>query len=126
VTLAPLWFRGEVSHDDILRLLQKVAQHKRVRLLEYSIGRERHVFPSVPQRDEHYHTYCCFSDRIEITDRRHLTLFDLRGHYDRVLHPEIQAVGAQPTDRQRYVNYTGKEGLVRRTSGLRVTLRSFS
>ncbi|MEM7517967.1 MAG: hypothetical protein AAF368_13715 [Planctomycetota bacterium] len=118
-------YRGEVRHEDILALLQKVAREKRVNLQEYSIGLEWHTFPSVPTRDEHFHTYALFSNRIEISSRRYSTLLDLAGHRGRVLHPEIQAVGSQPTDRQRYVNYTAKEGPVSAVFTASANLRSF-
>ena len=79
-------------------------------LLEYAIGREKHPAPADPQRDEHFHAYFKFGKKVELADRNHTIVFDLRGRNGRVLHPELQAVKNNAADRQRVINYDIKDG----------------
>jgi hypothetical protein len=79
-------------------------------LREYTIGQETHPRPADPQRPKHFHAYIKFGKRVDIYDRFHTTIFDLRGDDQRVLHPEIQSVLNTPGDRERVINYDMKEG----------------
>ena len=54
--------------------------------------------------------YFKFGKKVELKDRLHSTVFDLRGRNGRVLHPEIQQVGSTPADRERVINYDIKDG----------------
>ena len=58
LTYAGLW-RGELTHASILSEARRWAQ-TRHGLREYLIGCEKHVDPTIPGRDEHYHVYLRF------------------------------------------------------------------
>ena len=60
-------------------------------LREYAIGREKHSEPADPNKDEHFHVYLKYGKKVELMDRNHTIVFDLRGRNGRVLHPELQA-----------------------------------
>ena len=70
-------------------------------LREYVIGREKHANPNVAGRDEHFHLYSHFANKVDLSNRRTTTIFDLVGRGGRTLHPEIQSVGLTAADRER-------------------------
>tara|TARA_B110000046_G_C12842440_1_gene334216 strand:- start:41 stop:733 length:693 start_codon:yes stop_codon:yes gene_type:complete len=79
-------------------------------LREYTIANELHSAPADPQRAHHFHFYIKFGKKVDIRDRLHTTIFDLRGQNGRTLHPEIQSVLNTPADRERVINYDMKDG----------------
>ena len=102
-------YPGELTFDSMLTAARGWG-HQRCALREYAIGREKHPHPAYPARDEHFHVYSKFGKKVELKDRLHSTVFDLRGRNGRVLHPEIQQVGSTPADRERVINYDIKDG----------------
>jgi hypothetical protein len=102
-------FDGELRHDYLLAAARDWAS-SRCGLREYVIAHELHPTPAEAQRDHHFHIYLKFGKRVDITDRFHSTIFDLRGQDDRVLHPEIQSVLPTAGDRERVINYDLKDG----------------
>ena len=101
--------RGELTHESLLASARRWAETRKG-LLEYVTGKEKHAQPADPNRDEHYHCYFKFGQKVHIANRRTTTIFDLPGRGGRRLHPEIQAVGNLPGDRQRVIEYDMKEG----------------
>lgn len=102
-------FRNELNFEFVLDAAKEWAT-TRQGLREYVIGREHHSEPADPARDEHFHAYLKFGKKLDIADRFHSTIFDLRGRNGRVLHPEIQTVLNTPADRERVINYDMKDG----------------
>ena len=79
-------------------------------LREYTIGKEIHSAPARPERKKHFHLYLKFGKKVEVRNRLHTTVFDLRGRGGRVLHPEVQTVKNTPADRERVIRYDMKDG----------------
>ena len=102
-------FRNELNFEFVLDAAKEWAT-TRQGLREYVIGREHHSEPADPARYEHFHAYLKFGKKLDIADRFHSTIFDLRGRNGRVLHPEIQTVLNTPADRERVINYDMKDG----------------
>ena len=108
LTFAAL-YDGELTLEGVLNHARRWAT-TRHGLREYTIGLEEHSHPADPQRRKHIHAYLKFGKKIDITDRHHTKVFDLLGRHGRVLHPELQAVGSMPSDRERVINYDMKDG----------------
>ena len=108
LTYAGLW-RGELTHASILSEARSWAQ-TRHGLREYVIGCEKHVDPTIPGRDEHYHVYLHFGKPVDLPDWQRATTFDLHGRGGRCLHPQIQQVGRSAADRERVIRYGMKDG----------------
>lgn len=102
-------YDGELNFDIILQKARTWAA-TRDGLREYVIGKERHIQPADPQRAEHFHVYIKFGKKVDLPNRLHTTLFDLRGREGRTLHPEVQTVLSSPADRERVIRYDMKEG----------------
>ena len=83
--------RGELTFNSILAAARQWGS-ARGRLREYAIGREIHSAPADPSKDEHFHAYFKFGQKVEVRDRQHTTVFDLLGRGVRTLHP----TGATP------------------------------
>lgn len=101
---------GEVTNEAALHTMSQRHAAAGRRLLEYSIGTETHATPADARLSKHIHAFLHFSKKVDVTDWRVTTLFDLAGANNRVLHPEVQSVKNTPGDRQRVINYTQKEG----------------
>ena len=101
-------YRAELSHDTILTAAKSWGA-KQGRLVEYNIGLEKHMEPAIPDRDEHFHVYVAFSRKVSIKNWRMTKVFDLSGREQRVLHPQVQAVGGTEGDRQRVIRYGMKD-----------------
>ena len=108
LTYAGLW-PGELTHASILSDARNWAQ-TRHGLREYLIGCEKHVDPTIPGRDEHFHVYLHFGKAVDLPDWQRSTSFDLHGRNGRCLHPQIQQVGRSAADRERVIRYGMKEG----------------
>ena len=108
LTFAAL-YAGELQFDGLLTTAQGWAD-RRGGLLEYAIGREKHTQPADPQRDEHFHIYLRFGKAVDVADRLHTNVFDLRGRGGRPLHPELQSIGSSAADRERVIRYDIKDG----------------
>ena len=108
LTFAGLW-PGELTHASILSEARNWAQ-TRHGLREYLIGCEKHVDPTIPGRDEHFHVYLHFGKAVDLPDWQRSTSFDLHGQNRRCLHPQIQQVGRSAADRERVIRYGMKEG----------------
>ena len=102
-------YPGELDHDKLLTAARRWGT-TRLGLREYVTGREQHAQPADPQRSEHFHMFISFGKKVDLPDRLRSTVFDLTGRNDRVLHPEIQAVGPTFGDRERVINYDMKDG----------------
>lgn len=100
---------GELNHGYLLDTARDWAT-TRHGLREYVVAKETHPQPADPTLDKHFHLYIKFGRKVNISDRFHSTLFDLRGTDQRVLHPEIQSVLPTPSDRERVINYDLKDG----------------
>ena len=101
--------RGELTFDSLLAAARGWG-NSRDGLLEYVFGREKHSQPARPDRDEHFHIFLHFGKKVQLSNRRTTTVFDLRGQGGRTLHPEVQSVGRLPGDRQRVIEYDQKDG----------------
>ena len=108
LTFAAL-YPGELDHTKLLNAARRWGS-TRLGLREYVTGREKHTQPADPQRDEHFHMYISFGKKADLPDRLRSTVFDMTGRDGRTLHPEIQAVGPTPGDRERVINYDMKDG----------------
>ncbi len=103
-------------HDDelpfgyVLQSMRHLANQRWNGLMEYVIAREEHDEPADPTKAHHVHIYSRFGKRIDITDRLHTVVFDLVGRNGRILHPEVQQVGAKQQDRERVILYDIKDG----------------
>ena len=102
-------YEHEVDHNTILNAAKAWGAH-RGGLREYVIGEEEHPDPADPERKIHYHAYLKFTTKVELRDRLHTTVFDLKGKDERILHPEVQAVKNHPADRERVIRYDMKDG----------------
>ena len=97
-------YDGELTFDMLLNAA-KAWGTRRGGLREYCICHELHAQPADPQRDHHFHAYFEFGKKVDVDDRFRTTIFDVQGSRRRYLHPEVQAVGGLPGDRERVITY---------------------
>lgn len=102
-------YADELQHDFLLTAARQWATNRHG-LREYVIARELHQEPADPERATHFHLYVKYGKKIDLLDRFHTTVFDLRGRDQRILHPEIQTVMNTPGDRERVIRYDMKDG----------------
>ena len=105
VTLAGLGV-DEVTNEQVLAMARS-----RGTLVEYSIGDEVHPAPTDPMRPRHKHFFLHYMSPINHRDARYCTYFDMVGWHGRTLHPHIQGVGREKSDRANVINYTQKDKL---------------
>ena len=100
LTYSGLW-PGELTHADILSEARSWAQ-TRHGLREYLIGCEKHVDPTIPGRDEHYHVYLHFGKAVDLPNWQRATSFDMHGRGGRCLSEGvvIKVFGPGPRRRQ--------------------------
>ena len=101
-------YDGELTFEMLLNAAEAWGT-RRGGLREYCCH-ELHAQPADPQRDHHFHAYFEFGKKVDVDDRLRTTIFDVQGSRRRYLHPEVQAVGGLPGDRERVITYDMKDG----------------
>ncbi len=71
--------RGEIANDACLHLMRQRHAAAGCRIIEYSIGTERHEEPAEAERDMHIHAFFNFDKKLDIPDWRHTRIFDMTG-----------------------------------------------